>query len=242
MDYPIEFTRFPKVRPVLPTSYEKIYKDHYQRNRSGDTKASSLSQKLESWMHRQVASFSSNDQDVLELGAGNLNHLIYESYSSYDVIEPFKDLLMSAGSDRLSCVRNFYSDTAQVTESYHRILSVAVLEHICNLPEVVAQLALHLKPGGVFVHGIPSEGTFLWKLGYEATTGLEFRLRYGLKYSVLMNYEHVNSANEIMNVIKYFFDDVKIKVFGISTGISLYQTVVARKPNNDLAKAYLDSI
>src|SRR4051794_4757572 len=57
-------SRFPKQRPLLPDAYRRIYAEHYRRNREGESPASSLSQKMESWMHRKVAA------DVAGMAAG----------------------------------------------------------------------------------------------------------------------------------------------------------------------------
>ena len=76
--------------------------------------------------------------------------------------------------------------------SYDRVLSIATLEHIGDLPACLARSSTSLLSGdGRFVAGIPSEGGFLWWLGWRATTGLSYRLRYGLDYGVLMRHEHL---------------------------------------------------
>lgn len=104
------FDNFPKQRPFLPEGIRAIYSEHYKSNRGGKTVASSLSQKMESWLHRQVAkdlaSAETSDQATLELGAGNLNQLSYESgLQVYDIVEPFKELYENS-LDR-NRIRNF---------------------------------------------------------------------------------------------------------------------------------------
>src|SRR5207249_3178351 len=47
--------RFPKTRPTLPPKLAAIYTRQYLENRAGATPAASLSQRLERWLHRQVA-------------------------------------------------------------------------------------------------------------------------------------------------------------------------------------------
>lgn len=91
----------------------------------------------------------------------------------------------------------------------------------------------------MFSASIPSQGRFLWTLGYRATTGLEFRLKYKLDYDVIMNYEHVNTQQEIIDVCRYFFNDVKKSLFGISDELSLYTHLSCRKPNKQRALEFL---
>lgn len=46
---------YPRRRKELPEEYRKIYDQHCEENRNGKTKISSLSSKLEQWMHKKVA-------------------------------------------------------------------------------------------------------------------------------------------------------------------------------------------
>lgn len=229
------FKNYPKIQINLPREIEEIYADHYKSNREGQTTAKSLSKRMESWLHQQVANDVTNPQDsakvTLELGAGTLNQLRYESYvHSYDIVEPWIELYKS--SPLLGRISNVYSDISEVPGSrrYDRITSVATLEHICNLPQVIARSGILLAKFGVLRASVPSEGTLLWTLGWKLTTGVEFKLKYGLNYGLLMKYEHVNTAEEIEQVLEYFFNDVKCRVFGLSKAISLYRYYECRNP------------
>ena len=212
------FEKFPKTRPPLPRAIQEIYSTQYKSNREGKTTASSLAQKMEAWLHRQVANDVATHQNAskatLELGAGTLNQLQHEPVvGGYDVVEPFTYLYQ--GSPFLGRIGNFYSDISQVPsgQRYDRITSIAVLEHICNLPEVVARSGLLLTDAGCFRASIPSEGTFLWTLGWKLTTGLEFKLKYGLDYGLFIKHEHVNTAEEIESVLTHFFKSIECTVF-----------------------------
>ena len=96
-------------------------------------------------MHRKVAEdvTGSSPKATLEIGAGNLNQLPYEPHSQpYDIIEPFRELYES--SPHRGRLRNIYEDISEIPseQRYDRITSVAVLEHICNLPELVTLRAV----------------------------------------------------------------------------------------------------
>ncbi|HOX58579.1 MAG TPA: class I SAM-dependent methyltransferase [Candidatus Paceibacterota bacterium] len=225
------FERFPKKRPPLPKEIEEIYAAHYRSNRQGQTTASSLAQKLESWMHKKVAADvarrPASPPATLEIGAGTLNQLKYEPpLGPYDIIEPFTSLY--AGSPLLGRIRNIYADISEVPDDsrYDRITSVATFEHVLNLPNVVGKAGLLLRDNGVLRIAIPSEGTFLWTMGWKLTTGLEFRLKRGLDYGLLMKHEHVNDAREIAEILEFFFDKVETSFFGLARSVSLYQFYV----------------
>jgi SAM-dependent methyltransferase len=197
----------------------------YKDNREGKGIMSFLSQKMESWMHKQVAKNCFPGNYVLEIGSGTLNHLKYELFvqPEYDIVEPFKKLFEK--SSYLSKVRNIYEDISQVpnVNKYDRIISIAAYEHILNLPEVLEKAKILLKPDGVHVIAIPNEGHFLWRLAWSCTTGLSFRLKYNLDYSVIMRYEHVNSADEIDMLLKQYYINIKCRIFGLSKRLCLYR-------------------
>jgi SAM-dependent methyltransferase len=234
--------RFPKTRPALPPALQAIYTRQYLENRGGETPAASLSQRLERWLHRQVAADVRNGRAAgatLELGAGTLNQLAYEpTCEAYDIVEPFEDLYRDSGLR--ARVRAVYADASDVPRDriYARITSVASLEHICDLPLVLARAARLLAPEGTLRAAIPSEGGFLWKLGWICTTGLEFRLRHGLDYGLMMAHEHVNDACEIETLVRALFDEVEVRSFGIGRQLSLYRFLAARRPRLDVAAAW----
>jgi len=234
--------KFPKVRIDLPEAYQKIYNQHYLSNREGQYKTTSLSSKLERWMHKKVAKDvigTNGDFATLEIGAGTLNQLQYEPLqAAYDIVEPFNELFEN--SPRLKGVRTVYKDISDIKGiKYDRITTIATFEHIMDLPFVVAKAAELLKENGHLRVAIPNEGTFMWKLGTRVT-GFEFKKKYGLDYQVLMRYEHVNTAADIEAVLKHFFEKTKCSVYGISKGIAFYRFYDCSLPNLENLKNYLN--
>lgn len=243
-------SKFPKTRPHLPDEIRAIHNAHYHKNREGLTPATSVSQRMESWLHRRVAHDVSilntstfKSISTLEIGAGSLNQLPYEpNVGPYDIIEPFIDLYKN--KSELSRIRNKFDDIDQISldNKYDRITSIAALEHITNLPEVVAKSALLLSPNGRFRAAIPNEGTILWYLGWKLTTGIEFKLKYGLDYQKLMQHEHVNNAHEISKILSYFFKEVRTQSFGLNQALAFYLFYDCQQPDLDRCRSYLQSI
>ena len=232
--------RFPKTRPTLPPKLQAIYTRQYLENRAGATPAASASQALERWLHHQVAADTrKGPRPTLEIGAGTLNQLNFEPANpAYDIVEPFAELYES--SPLKGRVRSIFADVADVPAErvYDRITSVAALEHICDLPLTLARAARLLRDGGVLRTAIPSEGGFLWRLGWMCTTGLEFRLRHGLDYGLMMAHEHVNDALEIETLLRAMFEDVSVKSFGLGRQLSLYRFLAARSPRLHVIEAW----
>jgi hypothetical protein len=229
--------RYPKQRPPLPQRHRDIYERHYVANRTAAYRTTTVSSRLEAWMHRRVAADArdGNPGATLEIGAGTLNHLPHEPTTApYDVVEPFARLL--AESPTRHRIRHVYPALEDVPggHRYRRIVSIATFEHLTDLPAIVAGCGLLLAADGVLRVGIPNEGTILWRLG-TAVTGGEFRLRYGLDYQTLMRHEHVNTADEIEAVLRCCFGSVRTAVCGIHRRIALYRFLECRRP--DLAVA-----
>jgi hypothetical protein len=199
---------------------------------------------MESWMHRRTAEDAPGPgSPTLEVGAGSLNHFSYEpSTAPYDIVEPFAELYED--SPLRKRVRNAYKDVRRIPPEtrYARIISIAAFEHICDLPAVVAACGLLLSENGQLRVGIPSEGTVLWKLGWSLTTGVEYRLKHGLDYGLLMRYEHVNTAAEIVEILGYFFGVLHSRVFGVSCNLSFYQFHECARPDLKRCSDYISSL
>lgn len=231
---------YPRQRPPLTQRHKEIYAQEYLRNRAPTGRLGKLAAGLESWMHRQVAGCGG---EVLEVGAGTLNHVGYEqAIAAYDVVEPLRDVYQ--GETAVASVRRFYDDISEIAQDscYDRIVSVAVLEHLTDLPTVVARCGLLLRPGGVLAAGIPTEGGILWGLAWRFTTGLAYRLRTGLDYGILMRHEHINDAKEILSIVEYFFETVTVERFPLAAfHLSFYTSLKAYRPRVELCRDFLAS-
>ena len=229
---------------ALPETIAAIYKEHYKSNREGSSKASGLGQRMEVWLHKKVASDVScfHSKKTLEIGAGTLNQLKYEQSDQYDIIEPMGDLYKD--SAYLEKIRNIYRDIDDIdlSQKYDRITSIAAFEHITDLPKVVAKSCVLLNSEGSLRTSIPNEGTFLWTLGWKMTTGLEFKLKHGLDYGILMKHEHVNTAKEIEEILNYFYGRTACYTFGLSRRFAFYRFYESTEPKINVAQSYLKSL
>jgi SAM-dependent methyltransferase len=224
---------YPRGRPKLPAGNAKIYLEEYQINRGQRGgllyRASAM---LESWMHRRIAAAHGPGDRILEFGAGTLNHLKFEPTASrYDVVEPMKALLHDSPlRRRIDCE---YRSVFEIDRSrqYDRVLSVAVLEHLEEMPAIIAASGRLLREGGIFQAGIPAEGGFIWGLSWRLTTGIAYRARTGLAYAPVMRHEHINTAAEILAVLDHLFSDVRVRWFPLPhRHLAFYGYIEARGP------------
>jgi SAM-dependent methyltransferase len=228
---------YPRSRPPLSAAHQASYVEHYRANRSGEG-ISRIVVPLEAWMHRQVVRRPA--ETILEIGAGNLNHVPYHrGVKAYDAVEPFRELWED--SPHRSSVRTIFGDIAEIPEqaSYDLVLSIAVLEHLTDLPFLLARSALLLREGGCLCAGFPSEGGFLWGLAWRSTTGIAYRLKRGLDYGAIMRHEHVNSAREILLLLSYFFAEVEVARFPTPWHfLSFYTVASAAAPRLDRCREW----
>lgn len=200
----------------LPKKYEKIYQEFYINYSQANTFFRKLSLFVEKWYHLKAFSSKSNPHSILELGAGNLNHVKFEkNFKLYDVIEPKEYLIKASDPLDRKKVTEIYRDIIEIPKNklYDKIISIAVLEHIENLDFVLLKVADKLHPKGKFIVEIPAEGEFLWWLGWRITTGVGFWLKYNLDYGVIMRYEHINKASKIINSLKKYFKIINVQSF-----------------------------
>jgi len=230
---------YPRSRPELPPQQQASYVEHYRRNRAGKQGLSKIVVNLESWMHRRV-SRGITGGNLLEIGAGNLNHVPYvQPTCNYDAVEPFRALWED--SPYRSRVRRVYTDIQEIPQDvrYNCVFSVAVLEHLTDLPFILARCALLLADGGTFRAGFPSEGGLMWGLAWRLTTGVEYRLQRGLDYGAIMRHEHVNDANEILTLLRYFYQHVEVARFPLPfRHFSFYTTAIASQPRLDRCRNF----
>jgi hypothetical protein len=233
---------FPKQRPILPQSYQRIHEREYQINRTGATALHRASLWLEEWMHDQIVKRGWPGR-ILEIGAGTLNHVAYERRAStacgYDIIEP-RSALVGAGRDNVDGCFNDIGEIHPRTR-YDRIVSIATFEHLVDLPAVAARAGLLLADEGALQVSIPTEGGFLWGLGWRMTSSPMFWRRYRMPYSPVIRHEHINTAREIGDVLRIFFDSVEINRFPLPAHhASIYTYLHCTRPLAATCQTYLD--
>ena len=231
---------YPRRRPGLPPKQRDIYAAEIRANRTGGNWIIRRVNSLEAWMHRKVAAAARPGEEILEIGAGTLNHVPYETTAAaYDAVEPAAYL--TNGSPHAGRLRALYRSLRDVPDSncYDRVLSIAVLEHLDDLPGVVAAGARHLTRGGLFQVAVPNEGGLLWAIGWRLTTGLSYRLRNHASYSLVMRHEHINTAPEITAVLGWFFERVRVVQFPAPClHAGFYRYIECSSPNQARVESY----
>ena len=85
------------------------------------------------------------------------------------------------------------------------------MEHLEDLPRFLYLSTKKLKKSGYQSHSIPSEGYPTWDITWFLISGITFKLRTRKSFKEVQKHEHLNSDDEILKLVKFFYDDVKVK-------------------------------
>ncbi len=153
---------------------------------------------------------------VLEVGAGTGMHLqfvrhAYDEYWITDCHQPLMEKIALPGAVRQSGkLRLAKADATQLAfadASFDRLIAAHVLEHLAQPHKVLREWARVLKPGGVISLVLPCDPGMLWRLGRYAIARNKF-IKAGFDYDYWMAREHINPINNLVSLIRYYFDNV----------------------------------
>ena len=150
------------------------------------------------------------------MGAGTSAHLehVRHSFDEYwitdrsmpfleQVYEPLAESIK--GRVHVACedaTMLSYSDA-----SFDRLIAAHVLEHIHPPHVTLREWSRVVRPGGEITLVLPCDPGLWWRLGRSLVSRPKFK-RAGLDYDYWMAREHVNPINNLVALVRYYFDDV----------------------------------
>ena len=167
--------------------------------------------------YRIVADVDLRGKTVLEIGPADIEHLEHWSgkpsrWVNLDVssnllrvaaekldaagIEHEEVLTQPGGESRLP-----FGDA-----SFDVVITFYALEHIYPLDAHLAEIRRILKPGGLLVGAIPSEGGLAWGAGRYVTSRRWLLRHTGIDPNRLICWEHPNFADFILNRLEAAFE------------------------------------
>jgi phosphatidylethanolamine/phosphatidyl-N-methylethanolamine N-methyltransferase len=148
---------------------------------------------------------------VLEVGAGSGIHLEYvrHGYSEYWLTDSSKPMLEQAtaraADQRIKASVEDASSLSFSDGSFDRVIACHVLEHLYRPHLVLREWDRVLKPGGVLSIVLPCDPGLAWRLGRHLGPRKQAK-RNGLQYDYVMAREHVNPITNLVNFVRYYFD------------------------------------
>jgi SAM-dependent methyltransferase len=153
------------------------------------------------------------EKKILEIGPGRHSH--------YDYIKAKKNILMYYFYDKeiknINYIRKQYKDKKPFIyiddlskikkNSLDRIICSHVIEHVLDPEKFILYLFRLLKKNGALCITLPCDPGFLWSLGRVYNYFSFWRLKDITKkeYYYHMSCEHVNSIQNLINIVKYNF-------------------------------------
>ena len=174
---------------------------------------------IERFNHGHVASLPrAGGTRTLEIGAGIGGHLPYENLGDqeYHVLEfrsEFcRELERLLPEGRVHCgdiqVRQPFPDA-----HFGRVVAIHVLEHLPDLPSALDEITRILSPGGIFDVVLPCEGGLAHTLARKISAERLFRKHFDMDFEPIHRNEHVNTFDEVHQLLKARFRVVGTRYF-----------------------------
>lgn len=158
------------------------------------------------------------DKKVLEIGPGIIEHMEFHQgtpseYHLVDMKPEFLELskkVLEPHYDKVFCHENDGYNIPLESNQFDVVMSFNQLEHCIELDDFVKEIQRVLKPGGLFVGSVPTEGSFAWGLGRFLTSRRYVNKNFDFSLDKIICWEHPNFVDTIMKSLKKHF---KVKSF-----------------------------
>lgn len=153
---------------------------------------------------------------VLEVGAGTAMHIravshSFEEYWLTDKNEAFLGRsVTTSGMAQQGQVITACRDATKLDfedASFDRLIAAHVLEHIYEPHLALREWSRVVKPKGLITLVLPCDPGLGWRLGRTLFARPSY-LKAGFDYDYWMAREHVNPINNLMSIVRYYFDDI----------------------------------
>lgn len=167
--------------------------------------------------YRVLSTVSLSEKTVLEIGPGELTHINQwvGTPGHYILVDQSQEFLASAKATLVSkhisvethlVKRHGPALNGILENSVDIVLTFANLEHLHPLDDHLNEICRVLKPGGILVGSIPTEGGLAWGIGRYLTSFRWFKQNTNIDLKRLICWEHPNFADEILALVSRGFD------------------------------------
>jgi len=193
--------------------WKKHYDDYYAMFHG-----LSVGRWVESLGHTIVKGIDFEGKTLVEAGPGMVMHL------KHNKTRPAKYYMLDISKDFLEESRKFVKATYGIegeailtgrgkipleSNTADVFLTFQQLEHVDNLEEYMLEIKRVLKPGGLLIGAVPTEGGILWGIGRYLTTRRMVHKRFKVDYDKIICWEHPNLIDKIKSLLDANFTKVK---------------------------------
>jgi ubiquinone/menaquinone biosynthesis C-methylase UbiE len=204
---------------ILNNYYENVYQEYLFSSGLQSIGINWFEKKLEEyWENRQVKNLK-----VLELGAGNGEHLPYVSpygISSYTCLDlrqakNFKEHLKNLDRDFARSIKFIQGNAEQLPfkeKSFHRVSSTCLLHHVDDPLQVLLEARRVTMTKGELAFLLPTDPGLVNYLIKKIISYPKIRKISNLDPELIYALEHKNHFRGILTLIKFVFKDDTISV------------------------------
>ena len=181
-----------------------------------DNQKSNIGKFIDYFGYRITKHVDFSNKTVLEVGPGIIGHLSFfkskpSKYIIADIyennLEISKKILNQKGISNVKKIKLERDKLSRIKKnSIDIVLSFNHLEHIVDLDEYLKSLSAVLKPGGLLIGSVPTEGGLLWGIGRYFTSRRYAYKKMMIDYDKLICFEHPNYVDQIENALERDFD------------------------------------
>lgn len=186
----------------------QVWISHYTKMYEATQRSSLIQTKVNNAGYRVMAWEDFNAKAVAEIGPGNGYHLKHfpgnpSSYSVLDVCTDFFPVIEHRCEELgipVTChaVETYTPAIPLPSASQDIFLSFYSMEHLHPLEGWLSEIFRVLKPGGVLLGAIPTEGGLAWGLGRWLTSRRILKKQLNLDIKKIVCWEHPNTCDEIL--------------------------------------------
>lgn len=157
--------------------------------------------------YRVMSAIDLSGKIVLEIGPGDIRHVAFwrGNPNEYILADVQPDML-AKGEDRLaeaqvqcrSMLMNREESLPLADASVDVVVSFYSLEHIYPLEPYLSEIKRVLRPGGILIGGIPTEGGLAWGLGRLLTSRRWFKRHTSIDPDKIICWEHPNFGDQLV--------------------------------------------
>jgi phosphatidylethanolamine/phosphatidyl-N-methylethanolamine N-methyltransferase len=154
---------------------------------------------------------SDNFESVIEVGTGYGGHynLIRHQFKDYTMTD-YGDYCLSvlnhkyAQDEKVKIIKEDATQLSFADNSFDRLIACHVLEHLPEPHNVLKEWYRVVKPGGVISILLPTDPGLAWR--FARIFARRKAIAIGMEYDYVMAREHINSINNLVSLIHYYFE------------------------------------
>lgn len=161
-----------------------------------------------------------DSKNVLEIGPGDIDHIQHwKGKPTKYVIADVQQSMLNASITKLQSAGIMY-DSHLIRKSSHKlpfesetfdiVVSFYSLEHLYPLELYLQEMYRVLKPKGMIVGAIPTEGGLAWGGGRFLTSRRWFLKNTTINLNKIICWEHPNFADTVLMALDKYFQPVKV--------------------------------